>query len=105
MAEDKKQAVAAVDRALRLWDNALNGLMQAERAWKMFSQLVTEERLSIEEFPLPAQRILARINPHAKFFVFLERFSDVVRANGTFEEMLIGKKLEKTKQTESRLEE
>lgn len=87
-------------RALRLWDNLLDALHDAEAAWRLFTGVVIEGRLSPEAFPLEAQRVMARVNPHCAFFVFLERFADFARKNGGFEEMRVkGIKRETTNNT------
>lgn len=79
-----------VVRALQLWDNVIVSLLNAQESWKEFSKVVGEGRLSIEHFPLDAQRVLSRANPHLDFSLFVDRFVDYARRNGGIETLRIG---------------
>ena len=93
-----------VRKALEAWNEFIRGFQKARDGWEKFHEIVGAGRLSLEEFPLEAQRALTRCNPKAKFTVALPRFADYVRRYADVNDMIFPVEEEKPEKEKPKTE-
>lgn len=93
-----------VREALGAWNDFVQGLVAAEKAWKKFSWIITQREVGLEDFPVAAQKILSRMSPRSEIDVILERLSSAYREHRGFEFMFVEVPEEEKKELEGEKE-
>lgn len=70
--EEKEERKAVLEEVAKTWNGIIKNLTQIQLLWKKYGKLCTENAVSIEEFPIKAQKILYTANPWGDFDLIIE---------------------------------
>lgn len=70
--EEKAKRRIVLEEVVKTWNGIIKNLTQTLVLWERYGKLCTENAISVEEFPIEAQKVLYKANPWGDFDLIIE---------------------------------